>query len=67
MTGVDISGYMEPLIDGVHVICVSDPEDAKAKMAAITESQWTKMSKEGQAWWKRNASVEGSWQRTSSI
>jgi hypothetical protein len=67
VTGVDISGYMEPLVDGLHVICVSDPDDAKAKMAALTEDQWTKMSKEGQAWWKRNSSAEGSWQRTSSV
>jgi hypothetical protein len=63
--GVDIDGYSEPLVDGVHVIRVSGPEDAKAKMAALTEEQWTTMSKEAHAWWKRNASASGSWQRTS--
>jgi hypothetical protein len=63
--GVDIDGYIEPLIDGVHVIRVLDAADAKAKMAAVTEEQWTTMSKEAQAWWKRNASASGSWQRTS--
>ena len=62
--GVDISGYIEPLVDGIHVICVSDSSDAKAKLTAMTESQWETMSKAGKLWWKRNASAEGSWLRT---
>ena len=63
--GVDITGYIEPLVDGIHVICVRDTVDAKAKLAAMTEAQWETMSKAGKLWWKRNASAEGSWQRTS--
>lgn len=63
--GVDITGYIEPLLDGVHVICVSSPEDALTKIAAITEDKWSTMSKEAKAWWQRNASAEGSWQRTA--
>jgi hypothetical protein len=62
--GVDITGYTEPLIDGIHVICVLNPIDAKAKLAAMTESQWETMSKAGKLWWKRNSSAEGSWLRT---
>jgi len=62
--GVDITGYAEPLIDGIHVLCVSGPEDAKSKIAAVSESHWETMSKAGKMWWKRNASVEGSWLRT---
>lgn len=65
--GVDITGYIEPLLDGIHVICVSDPVDAKTKLATITESQWETMSKAGRLWWKRNASAEGSWQRTKEF
>ena len=63
--GVDYTGYAEPLIDGVHVICVADADDAKVKMAAVTEEAWTAMSTAGYEWWKRNASAEGSWQITS--
>jgi len=63
--GVDCTGYAEPLINGVHVICVADADDAKVKMAAVTEEAWTAMSKAGYEWWKRNASAEGSWQITS--
>ena len=62
--GVDFENYIEPLIDGVHLLRVSSPEDAEAKIATITESQWQVMSNAAYNWWKRNASVEGSWART---
>jgi hypothetical protein len=64
---VDISNYHEPLIDGTHVLCVSDPEDAMEKICKISEEQWVSMSEAGYQWWKRNCSVEGSWQRTSAL
>jgi hypothetical protein len=62
--GVDMDNYMEPLKEGFHYIRVSGPEDARNKMASITESEWTTMSKAGHQWWKENASVEGSWSKT---
>jgi hypothetical protein len=62
--GVDIDGYAEPLLDGIHVIYVKDAADAEAKTATITEDAWTTMSKAGKLWWRRNASAEGSWSRT---
>ena len=65
--GVDYQNYDEPLKDGVHILCVSSPEDAVAKMAATSEAQWSKMSEECKAWWKRNASAEGSWRKTSLL
>lgn len=65
--GVDIQNYSEPLEDGVHVLCVSSPEDAEAKMATISENMWTQLSNAGRAWWKRNASVEGSWNKTKAL
>ena len=65
--GVDYEGYAEPLQDGVHVLCVSSPEDAVAKMATISEEMWTTMSNACKTWWRRNASAEGSWQKTKSL
>ena len=62
--GVDITNYAEPLIDGIHILCVSDPMNAKQKISAITHAQWETMSKAGHMWWMRNASVDGSWLRT---
>ena len=65
--GVEISDYAEPLIDGTHVICVSDHEDAIQKICKISEEKWVEMSEAGFQWWKRNCSVEGSWAITQSL
>ena len=64
VNGVDTESYSDPLIEGVHYLRVSDPDNARDKIACITESEWTAMSKAGYDWWMRNASVEGSWSRT---
>ena len=65
---VDISNYAEPLVDGVHVIRVSDNADAMNKIANVmTEAKWAEMSEAGYQWWKRNCSAEGSWKRTQEI
>jgi hypothetical protein len=65
--GVEISDYAEPLIDGTHVICVSSPEDAMAKICKISEEKWLEISEAGFQWWKRNCSVEGSWNTTRNL
>jgi glycosyltransferase involved in cell wall biosynthesis len=64
---VDIVNYAEPLIDGTHVICVSNPEDAIQKICKISNEKWQEMSEAGFQWWKRNCSVEGSWNITQSL
>ena len=64
MADVDIEGYDEPLIEGIHVLRVASPAEAKKVLASTTEAQWTTMSKAGYLWWKRNASADGSWAKT---
>jgi hypothetical protein len=64
---VDIVNYAEPLIDGTHVICVSNPEDAIQKICKISNEKWQEMSEAGYQWWKRNCSVEGSWETTRNL
>jgi hypothetical protein len=64
VSGVDTMNYAEPLIDGIHILCVSDSNDAQRKINSISESEWETMSKAGHMWWKRNASVDGAWART---
>ena len=62
--GVDFQGYLEPLVNGVHVIEVTGPEHAVERLANVTDEQWKTMSEACYSWWKRNASVEGAWSRT---
>lgn len=64
---VELSDYAEPLIDGTHVICVSNHEDAMKKLCEISEEKWLEMSEAGFQWWKRNCSVEGSWETTRNL
>ena len=66
-SGVDILNYAEPLVDGTHVLCVTDHEDAMAKICKISIEKWLEMSEAGFQWWKRNCSVEGSWERTYAL
>jgi hypothetical protein len=65
---VDIENYAEPLVNGVHVIRVTDKADAIDKIAyGMTEAKWAEMSEAGFQWWKRNCSVEGSWETTRNL
>jgi hypothetical protein len=66
-SGVDIYNYAEPLIDGTHVLCVSDHQDAMEKICKISEEKWLEMSEAGFQWWKRNCSIEGSWATTQKL
>lgn len=64
---VDISNYSESLVDGVHVIRVTDKEDAMSKLSSIDETKWAEISEAGYQWWLRNCSIEGSWATTSAL
>jgi hypothetical protein len=67
MAGVDVANYDEPLVEGVHYIRVDKPEDVPAKLAAVSEEQWEVMSEACVAWYRRNASLEGAFIKTSAI
>lgn len=64
---VDISNYMEPLVDGKHVLVVKNHMDAIDRISKMNSAMWSEMSEAGFQWWKRNCSVEGSWQKTASV
>jgi hypothetical protein len=65
--GVDMDNYCEPFVKGTHYLRVSSPEDAEAQMKGIDAAKWQEMSTACKEWWKRNASAEGSWNRTKEI
>lgn len=64
---VDMEHYANPPEEGVHFIRVSDPEDAKKKMEALSQEDWEMMSSACKQWWKDNASAEGSWRLTQKL
>ena len=64
---VDMENYAEPPREGIHYLRVQTPQEAKEKVAAISEVQWQIMSSAAKQWWKTNASAEGSWRLTEKL
>jgi hypothetical protein len=65
--GVDMVNYANPLIEGVHYLRVTGPDEAREKIESINEAEWLVMSMAGREWWKQNASIEGSWLKTKDL
>jgi len=64
---VDITTYAEPPVEGTHFFRAESPEDARLIAKETKESTWLKMSLAVQDWWRRNASVKGSWELTKRL
>ena len=58
---VNVSSYMEPLIENTHYILVNNPEELKQKVASINKEQWTKMSTACYEWYQRNVHSKNCW------
>ena len=59
--GVSVDSYMEPLIENIHYLKVSSPDEIKTKTDAITYEQWTNMSKSCYEWYQRNVHSKNAW------
>jgi hypothetical protein len=64
---VDISGYAQPPVEGLHYIRVQSVEDVKRIVAEKSETDWERMSKACHQWWRENCSVEGSFALTKRL
>ena len=64
---VDMTGYANPPIEGIHYIRVNNVNDVTSKLAAIDESSWIAMSAACKAWWLKNASAKGMWLLTKEL
>ena len=53
--------YMDPLIEDVHYIKVSNTDEFKNKIKTIDENKWNKMSKECYEWYQRNVYSKNCW------
>jgi hypothetical protein len=59
--GVTTDSYMEPLIENLHFIKVSSPDDFRRKIDDITEEHWTEMSNACYEWYQRNVLSKNAW------
>ena len=64
---VDMDSYAEPPIEGTHYFRAADPLTADALIAGASNEDWATMSAACKDWWRRNASVDGSWVVTSRL
>jgi hypothetical protein len=64
---VDMSFYADPPVESIHYLRGETPEEMKTKMATVSEEKWIEMSRACREWWKKNASVDGSWELTKRI
>ena len=65
--GVDIGGYANPPVEGVHYFKAETPEDAQRLSEETDEATWVKMSEACKAWWLANSSCDGMWALTQSL
>jgi hypothetical protein len=64
---VDMECYAVPPVEGVHYLRCGKPEDLDALLSGVDAAKWTKMSVAAHAWWRANASAEGSWALTRRL
>lgn len=66
---VDLEHYANPPQEGVHQIRLKsfDPEEAKARIALITQDEWERLSAAGRQWQKENAASDGFWRLTKEL
>jgi len=64
---VDMTNYADPPVEGVHYFRVFKPAEIVPLMESVTEEKWSAMSAACKAWWRKNASVEGSWETTKRL
>jgi len=58
---VNVSSYMDPLIENTHYILVKTPDDFKRIVTSITSEKWTKMSLACREWYQKNVHSENCW------
>ena len=58
---VSIKSYTEPLIENIHYIYVSSPDELKAKINLLSKEEWEKMSNECYKWYQRNVHSDNCW------
>jgi len=59
--GVTTHSYMEPLIEGIHYIRVSNPSEIPYKLSDITKEKWEEMSIACYEWYQRNVYSTNCW------
>lgn len=63
---VNISSYMEPLIENIHYVYGENPEKLTEKIKLINENKWKEMSDSCHQWYMRNVHSSNCWKNMIS-
>jgi len=58
---VNISSYMEPLIENIHYVYAENPEQLSEKIKLINENKWKEMSTSCHKWYMKNVHSSNCW------
>lgn len=58
---VNVTSYMEPLIENVHYLFAHSPDELKNKIQVTTPQQWEVMSTNCYEWYQRNVHSNNCW------
>ena len=58
---VNISSYMEPLIENIHYVYAENPEKLTEKIKLINENKWKEMSISCHKWYMKNVHSSNCW------
>jgi len=58
---VSIKSYSEPIIENIHYIYVSSPEELQTNLDLISKEKWCEMSNECYNWYQRNTHSDNCW------
>mgnify|MGYP000935215055 CR=1 FL=1 len=58
---VNVSSYMEPLIENTHYIRVTSSDELTKRINTITPEHWEKMSRACYEWYQRNVHSKNCW------
>lgn len=58
---VNISSYMEPLIENIHYVYAENPEKLTEKIKLINENKWKEMSTSCHKWYMKNVHSSNCW------
>lgn len=67
LPGVDILGYAEPPVEGVHFLRAASPRELIDIVDGTKYAPWLEMSLACRGWYARNVSPEGSLRRTLEV
>lgn len=61
---VNVTSYIDPLIEGKHFIRINTPDEYANKISQITQEQWEIMSRNCKEWFMKNVHSSNFWKNT---